>query len=205
MTSLPLHSVPKIGMISLSPLSSSSLLLSGSSSDPSKTLDSSVFNAQPRSMMAENSTSVLLNTSAIAVSLYESGEGAMMLQFTFPFSSLTSTQPHLILSSPRNHLTTPPSHHLITSPPCCLVTLSPHHLAALSPCHLVTSSLPCHLVTSTSPQPRPRPHLILILISPSSSSLTLISSHPRLISYLRIPLSIPFLEHCILPSLVPVL
>ena len=65
-----------------------------------------------------------------------------VLQFTFPFSSLASTQPHLILSSPCNHLTTLPSRHLITSPPRHLVTLSPHH----------------RLVTSL-----PRPHLDLAL------------------------------------------
>ena len=107
-------------------------------------------------------------------------------------------------------LSLPPSltwsylHLAITSPPCHLITLSPHHPTISSPCHLTTALSPCYLdLTSTSPLPSSC--LVLILVSPPSSSLTSISSRPCLISYLCIPLSIPFLEHCILPSLVPVL
>ena len=146
-----------------------------------------------------------------------------MLQFTVPFSSLASTQPHLILSSPRNHLTTPPSRHLITSPPCCLDTLTPCHLTALPPCHLITSS-PRHLITTTSWHSPPRhpivlstyhsivlilssphlhPRLILILILASSSS----SPHPRpvLISspISEYPWVFPFLDIVFLPLWSP--
>ena len=64
-------------------------------------------------------------------------EVVTVLQFTFPFSSLASTQSHLILSSPRNHHPAVPS----PQPPCHPVTLSPYHLITLSPCHLLTSPL----------------------------------------------------------------
>ena len=108
----------------------------------------------------------------------------------------TSTSYCLISLSPRNHLTTLPS------PPCHLITSSPPwYLITLSPSHPTISSSPCPrliLVLALSLS-LPCPCLVLILTSsPSSSS-------PRLISYLRISLSIPFLGHSILLSLVPVL
>ena len=104
-------------------------------------------------------------------------------------SSLASTLPHLILSSPRNHHPAAPSpHHRVTVSPHYLVTSSPHCFITLSPSHPVISS-------SSSSSPRPRPHLVLVLTS--------FSFRPRLVSDLHIPLSIPSLGHYILPSPVP--
>ena len=110
-------------------------------------------------------------------------EAGPMLQFTFPFSSLASTQPHLILSSPRHH-TTLPLHHLTTSLPRHLVTLSPHHPVTLSPCHPITLS-PYHLATfshhhhvmSSSTK---APYCPITLSSlPLSLPLSLSSPHPH--------------------------
>ena len=69
-------------------------------------------------------------------------------------------------------------------------------LATASPYHLITLS-PSHPVFSSSSSPCPLPVLSL--------SLSLYSSSPRPVSYLRISLNIPFLGHCILLTLVPVL
>ena len=75
--------------------------------------------------------------------------------------------------------------------------LSPLTPTWSSPCHLVTLP-PCHFFT-LSPHPHPHPHLHLVLIFVCTLSLSLSSPHP----HPHIPLSIPFLGHCICPSLIP--
>ena len=118
-----------------------------------------------------------------------------MLQFTF------SLPPSPSLVIPHRILPLHP-HHLVTLSPCHLftrITSTPRHpiaLIAFSPCHHVTL-LPYHFIALVlalvlpCPCPCPCPHLNLIL----ASYLDLFR--------LRIPLSIPFLGHCILPSLAP--
>ena len=107
----------------------------------------------------------------------------------FSLSSLASSLPHLILSSPRNHHPAAPSpRHLITSLPRHLATSSPRHLVTSLPRHLTTSS-PYHPITSSSSHPvissssSPRPHLVLTLTSSSSSP------HSRL-DHISSPISI---------------
>ena len=123
---------------------------------------------------------------------------------------------NLLFPSPLSH---PPSLTQALSPRY-LVTLSPTHPATLSPCHPITSSPVSPLYYDTLRHP-----IVLVLIlsmtstssSTSTSSLTSTSSststlsspsshsHPCLVFRLCISPSIPFLRHCILPSLVPVL
>ena len=106
------------------------------------------------------------------------------------------TQLHLILSPPHRLVILSPPCHLVTSPPYCFITMSPYLPADMSPYHL-TTPLSCHPTALSLSSPCPCPHLVLVL--------TLSLSSLRLISYLRRPLSIPFLRHGILPSLVPAL
>ena len=122
------------------------------------------------------------------------GAGAIRICYNllFPFAS---TQPHLILSSPRNH-------HPAVLTPHCPVTPPPRHLVTLSPCHLVTPpSCPCpRLVlvlvsSSSSSRPRPRPHLVFVLVL--ELTLPSLSPRPRLV-----PVSSPI---SVYPSVFPFL
>ena len=114
------------------------------------------------------------------------------IYFSFVSSSL-----HPVFFPPCNHLATQSTpYHLVT-------TSTPHHPITPSPCHLYhlisvfISSLPhphpCLILALALPLPCPCPHLVLVLVLSLSSLLP----HPC------IPLSIPFLRHCISPSLVP--
>ena len=141
--------------------------------------------------------------------------------FVFPNPHPVFVSPHKSSHHPVDTLSPLSLYHLANpSPPHHHITLSPHHLVTTSPCHLVTLS-PLHLyhpnTTSLSTKTPYCPITLNVLVLSLSCpcpcpvlvlSLSLSCPCPCLdldLSHLCIPLSIPFLGHCICPSLVPIL
>ena len=108
--------------------------------------------------------------------------------FILPHHCHYLTSPHLLC-----HLITLSPCHLVISPHCHIVTLSSHYITTLSPCHLTTS--PSYHLFDHIPSLSFSPCPCLVLVP----TLSLSSFLPCLCILLRIP----FLGHCICPSLAP--